>query len=295
MKLSRQRKIAEAVQMACLLEASSEKPGSVTPTQSFDDLCYTDFLHCAVILGRVFGKISHKKVGEIILSSVRQCRAPGRSNANLGIILLMAPMARAFCKRGKLDNESLKSTLMALTVEDTEKTFEAIRLADPGGLGVSPTNDVRKKPKEITLLRAMKQAALHDWIAHEYASGYEITLNVGAPELEKNINSQLSARDAVTQTFLKLLYLYPDSHVARKTSVKTALAISDMAGNALEQGGLRSPSGRRAIQALDKHLRSDSNQLNPGTTADLTAAAIMALLLRDKHNFLHGRGMESGA
>jgi triphosphoribosyl-dephospho-CoA synthase len=32
--------VAVAAQLACLLEASAEKPGNVTPTHSFHDMSY---------------------------------------------------------------------------------------------------------------------------------------------------------------------------------------------------------------------------------------------------------------
>ena len=36
--------------------------------------------------------------------------------------------------------------------------------------------------------------------------------------------------------------------------------------------------GRAAGVALDKHLRSDGNRLNPGTTADLVTACLFVAL-----------------
>jgi triphosphoribosyl-dephospho-CoA synthetase len=47
----------------------------------------------------------------------------------------------------------------------------------------------------------------------------------------------------------------------------------------LAAGGVRSPGGRRAIDDLDRGLRDARNSGNPGTTADLTAAAIFVVLL----------------
>ena len=38
-------RVAAAAQLACLLEVSAEKPGNVTPTHSFCDMRYEDFLH----------------------------------------------------------------------------------------------------------------------------------------------------------------------------------------------------------------------------------------------------------
>lgn len=132
----------------------------------------------------------------------------------------------------------------------------------------------------------MKLAADRDWIAYEYANNYSITFNFGVPELTTNIKSFDSFRDAVTQTYLRLLYLYPDSHIARKASKEIALKVSDKAGKVLAKGGIASPSGRRAAKGLDSYLRSDSNLLNPGTTSDLVAATLFVYFLKNGYNSL---------
>ena len=48
-----------------------------------------------------------------------------------------------------------------------------------------------------------------------------------------------------------------------------------------DAGGTRTANGRRALAALDRDLRDPTNQRNPGTTADLTAAAIGVVILED--------------
>jgi triphosphoribosyl-dephospho-CoA synthetase len=42
---------------------------------------------------------------------------------------------------------------------------------------------------------------------------------------------------------------------------------------------VRSGNGRQALAAMDAALRGPRNTANPGTTADLTAAAIFLFLL----------------
>jgi len=44
-------------------------------------------------------------------------------------------------------------------------------------------------------------------------------------------------------------------------------------------GGVRSAEGRHAIDEMDHALRDARNSGNPGTTADLTAAAIFVVLI----------------
>ena len=62
--------VAVSAQLACLLEVSAEKPGNVTPTHSFEDMHYEDFLRSAVAIGPVMARAGEREVGETILASV---------------------------------------------------------------------------------------------------------------------------------------------------------------------------------------------------------------------------------
>jgi triphosphoribosyl-dephospho-CoA synthase len=72
----------------------------------------------------------------------------------------------------------------------------------------------------------------------------------------------------------------PDTHVARRGGVQLAADISQRAGDVLGAGGVRSDEGRRALGYFDHSLRDPRNIGNPGTTADLTAAALFVALLQ---------------
>jgi triphosphoribosyl-dephospho-CoA synthase len=50
--------------------------------------------------------------------------------------------------------------------------------------------------------------------------------------------------------------------------------VSSDAKAVLELGGLETEEGRKSLQQFDKKMRLSKNNLNPGTTADLTAAAL---------------------
>jgi triphosphoribosyl-dephospho-CoA synthase len=132
----------------------------------------------------------------------------------------------------------------------------------------------------VTLLEAMRLAADRDGIAHEYITAFEVTFGAGAPSLERARADGLSWDEAVVETFLTLLAAAPDTHVARRAGTAAAGEVSRRARTALDAGGVRSPAGRRAIDDLDLWLRDSRNPNNPGTTADLTAAAIFVVLLR---------------
>ena len=79
---------------------------------------------------------------------------------------------------------------------------------------------------------------------------------------------------AIVHTFLKILSNHPDTFIARKAGIEKAREVSLDAKNILKTGGLAAAEGRKGVNDLDLKLRSSGNRLNPGTTADLTAATL---------------------
>jgi triphosphoribosyl-dephospho-CoA synthase len=84
---------------------------------------------------------------------------------------------------------------------------------------------------------------------------------------------------AIIQSFLTMLSKYPDTLIARKCGDEAAEEVSKMAAEVLDAGGALTEEGKKRITELDTHLRSDGNNLNPGTTADITAAGLFLLIL----------------
>ena len=87
--------VASAAQLACVLEASAEKPGNITPRHDFADTSYEDMLRSAIALGPELGRAAERGVGDTILAAVRATQRVAGANTNLGIALLLAPLARA--------------------------------------------------------------------------------------------------------------------------------------------------------------------------------------------------------
>ena len=124
----------------------------------------------------------------------------------------------------------------------------------------------------------MRLAADRDGVAREYATGFEVTFEHGAPALERARRDGLPWSEAIVETFLQLLAHAPDTHIVRRTGVEAANRVSRLAREVLEAGGVRSAEGRQAIEAMDAAIRDERNSNNPGTTADLTAASIFVTL-----------------
>ena len=288
--MSPSERVALAAQIACLLEVSAAKPGNVTRFADFRDTSYTDFLATSVILGTVLRKAAAATTGSLILEVVRETRRLVGRNTNLGIALLFAPLAKAALLGGRRTLRSrLHALLTSLTPIDGRKVYEAIRLAAPGGLGKVDRFDVRTTRGRVPLLAAMLQAMEWDSIAREYATDFEMTFTIGAPALMSFVKESGDPEAAIIQTFLTLLSKIPDSLIARKCGMEQAGTVSREAGKVLAIGGVFTREGRQSLKRWDRALRREGNRLNPGTTADLTATAIYAVVLEEGIEFMLGR------
>ena len=271
--------VAFAAQLACMLEASAPKPGNVTPLHGFHDARYEDFLASAAAIGPVFAAAGDAPLGRLIHGAVEATARRTRANTNLGIVLLLAPIARAARMAGDEPlRDRLAHVLASTTVDDAAEVYAAIRLAQPGGLGRAAEQDVSESPS-VPLRETMALAGDRDAVAREYVTDFAITFEVGAPAVERARADGLPWSDATLETYLVLLSAQPDTLVTRKLGADRAAAISRDAGAALAAGGVRSRAGRVAVAELDRALRDARNRENPGTTADLTAAALFVHLL----------------
>jgi triphosphoribosyl-dephospho-CoA synthase len=269
--------VASAAQLACVLEASAEKPGNVTPSHDFDDTSYEDMLRSGIALGPELGRAGERGVGETVLASVRASRDVAGANTNLGIALLLGPLARAALGGGPL-RERLGDALRALTVDDARDAYAAIRLAGAGGLEERVEHDVRDEPR-VTLREAMAAAAQRDTIASEYVTDHAVTFELGLPALSGALGDGLRPRDAIVEVALRVLAAVPDTLIARKHGPEAAGRVAAGARQVLTAGGVRSARGRTALAGFDASLRQDGNALNPGTTADLVTAVLFVALL----------------
>jgi triphosphoribosyl-dephospho-CoA synthase len=284
-------RVAAAAQLACLLEASAPKPGNVSPGRPFADTRYEDFLASAAAIGPSFTSAATQPVGATIRAAIEATSRWTSSNTNLGIVLLLAPLAKAaVClaaersggagRIGPFDalRRAVMTVLEKTSIEDARDVYAAIRLANPGGLGRSKTQDVASEPT-MTLLEVMRLAAERDGIAREYATGFRAIFESGVPGLTRARRDGLAWDAAVVETFLTLLSAAADTHVARRAGAAVAADVSSRAAAVLAAGGVRSEPGRRAIAEMDAALRDPRHLANPGTTADLTAATIFVVLL----------------
>lgn len=270
--------VAAAGQLACLLEVSAPKPGNVSPERHFHDTRYEDFLASAVAIGPALAEAGRQPVGRVIRRAMEDTLKWTRSNTNLGIVLLLAPLARAALLEGGTLRQRLSRILTETTVDDAADVYAAIRRARPGGLGESAAEDVAGAPT-VALRDAMALAAERDGIAREYVTDFALTFETGVPAVLAARRAGLAWTDAAVEAYLRLLETAPDTHIARKLGPAEAAAVSRRAREVRVAGGTQSDAGRKALAALDTELRDPRNRRNPGTTADLTCASLFVVII----------------
>src|ERR1019366_3659361 len=131
-------------QLACTWEVRARKAGNVCPGREFPDLTVNDFFLSAAAIAPVLEEAPRQPLGVTILRCIEATRRVVNTNTNLGIVLLLAPLASV-----PLDQPlqpGLSQVLARTTVEDSRNVYAAIRLAKPGGLGEANEQDVRAEP-----------------------------------------------------------------------------------------------------------------------------------------------------
>ncbi len=266
--------LSECVRLACLWEAESRKVGNVHPGASFANTTVEDFRRSAEAIAPVFADATTQPVGVTVRRAVEATQAAVGQNTNLGIILLLAPLAAV--PRDVPLREGVKS--LRTTIDDTREVYAAIRLANPGGLNDAAEQDVRDEPT-VTLHEAMALAADRDLVARQYAQGFEVLFALGLPPLEDCLANFGCVEAGVIECQLAWLAMDPDSLIARKCGEEVAGYVRDrVRAMTLRHSGIRTLKGRAAGRALDAYLRSDGHRLNPGTTADLVTACLFVAL-----------------
>ncbi len=265
--------MADWINAACVLEATARKPGNVHPEASFADLTYDDFIQSAEVIAPILAKAQDLGIGETIYQAAFATREHVGTNSNLGILLLLAPLAAV--PREQSLAEGISAVLAGLTLEDARWVYRAIRLSAAGSLGEVAEGDVSKEPTG-SLLEMMHLAAERDRIASEYASGFPITLEFGLPFLASVTDFPTNWERTIIELHLRLMAEFPDTLIARKCGWEVAAESARRARLVLDAGLLESPPAIEKLKELDDWLRADGHLRNPGTTADLVAASLFA-------------------
>ncbi|MFQ5710705.1 MAG: triphosphoribosyl-dephospho-CoA synthase [Candidatus Geothermarchaeales archaeon] len=251
-------------------------------------------------------------VGRHVKRSVSDVRRwHGGGNTHLGVSLLFIPLAAAagltFASRGKVEpgplRGSVRRVMESTQPQDAVDAYDAIVEASSAALGrlgdsEAPDlfdGDARVKILErgVSLYEAMRVASRWDNVAREWATGMEASFEVGYPTFRRVFDETRDVNIATVHAFLTILARHPDTFIARKVGAREAAdvreavriglgksrEVSGRAEEVLGLGGLLTEEGRRALFELDEDLRGPGHELNPGTTADLTASSLLVAVL----------------
>ncbi|MEM5294952.1 triphosphoribosyl-dephospho-CoA synthase [Burkholderia sp. JPY481] len=272
---------------ACALDVTTPKPGNVSTQSPGHGMNAAQFLASAdASLDALFAPGA--RVGQRILDAVTRTRAAVGCNTNLGIVLLVAPLAAALDETGERPltapawRAAVGDVLSRLDVEDARLAYRAIALANPGGLGDAPEQSVHAAPT-IGLRDAMRLASERDSIARQYANGFADLFETGltacfeastpAPEPAPVDPGEI----AMLNVFLAFLAGWPDSHIVRKHGLALAQSVTLVAREQHARWRQTRPAARRTasdpqLDAWDAELKARA--INPGTSADLAVATL---------------------
>jgi triphosphoribosyl-dephospho-CoA synthase len=264
--------IAAAFKAACADEIEAPKPGNVHVFAGGHRMTAGQFLRSAEAAAEPLSA-SGARIGERILGAVRATSSAVGTNTNLGIILLCAPLAAAAEEQPTNLRAKLGGLLDRLDIEDADLAFQAIVAASPGGLGTVARHDVRAKAT-VSLKEAMAEAAGRDRVARQYVSAFEDIFVTGRTAFARARGHASEREWAALAVYLAFLSAFPDSHVARKHGLDRAENVRRAAQDFHSR--MQSPESRDALRrdllAWDKELKE--NNINPGTSADLTVATL---------------------
>jgi triphosphoribosyl-dephospho-CoA synthase len=267
------RLIADWIRTVCRLEVLAPKPGNVYPGAEFADLTVDDFLRSADLVAPILAEAASLGIGRAILDAVETTQMVLGRNTNLGIILLLAPLAAVPLDRSLY--EGIADVLSRTGVEDARLVYRAIRRAQPGGMGRAAEQDLSDEPTR-PLVEIMGLAAHRDRVAAQYANGFRDVLELAVQELLTGTRRCETTSEAVVGLHLSLMAQLPDTLIARKCGPEIAAESAQRAASVLETGWPDTAGGRAACDDFDRWLRADGNRRNPGTTADLVAATLFA-------------------
>ncbi|MDY8108102.1 triphosphoribosyl-dephospho-CoA synthase [Fulvimarina sp. 2208YS6-2-32] len=271
-------RIEAAFLAACRAELCAIKPGNVhihAPGHAMDA---ATFERAALAAAPLIAD-AELGVGDRVLQATRASFEAAGCNANLGIVLLAVPIARAFEVAETAGHDGLRSAIGPVLAElgdaDARQVFAAIAHASPGGLGEAGAHDVRQAPT-IGLVDAMRLAQGKDRIARQYATGFADLFATGRSALAATPPAVL-AHPALGPAFAvygAFTVAFPDSHIARKFGVPTARAVQERFAAFFDRTRREIDTRTIAADALRFDAELKGEGLNPGTSADLTVATL---------------------
>lgn len=273
--------LAEIVRDCFITEVTAFKPGNVSSYADGHGMTCEDFLRSGEVVTPVLCN-QNLSLGQRILDSVKMTKLKIGKNTNLGMLLLFAPLIVTAEKSAAITvtalQHNLKNLLASVSIADAKLVYQAIKEANPGGLGQSDRFDVNLSP-DCSLWEGMAAARDRDSIARQYVTGFHDVFTTGLETIKEFTGRWNSVKWAAVACYLRFLGTFPDSHVERKSGKQAAEQTRIMATRfAKDFIKTDNPeSAENALREFDRELKNLN--INPGTSADLTAASLLVYRL----------------
>jgi triphosphoribosyl-dephospho-CoA synthase len=272
------RNVAENAQLALLLEVSgTPKPGNVDRHRDYEDLRFEHFMAGAV--GSLSGlrmAADGARVGRAFERAVAGMSDQSGGNTQFGALLMLTPLVSA-AATDRLSPDGAGEVVEATTVADAcdfYRAFDHVDVAVDDPPGDMDALDVRRgsdavptlRDRELTLYDVMEASADRDGVADEWTAGFERSFE--AAGWLRDDDAPVYKR--TSRVFLRLLADEEDTFVRTRNGEAAAAEATERARAVLD--------GEEDAEALAEEFVE--RDINPGTTADLTAAALFVALER---------------
>jgi triphosphoribosyl-dephospho-CoA synthase len=269
---------AENAQLALLLEVTgTPKPGNVDRHRDYPGLRFEHFAAGAVgALPGLRMAADGAPLGAAFERAVDGMSDQSGGNTQFGALLMLVPLVRA-AAADRLSPSGVAAVVEATTVEDAcrfYRGFEYVDVAvgdppeDLGDLDVRRGGDATDalRRRETTLYDVMELSADGDGVAAEWTNGFERSFEVA----EWLLADEGPVYRRASRAFVRLLADEEDTFVVTRNGPDAAAEATRRARAVLR--------GEEDAEELAEEF-VDRN-VNPGTTADLTAAGLFVALQR---------------
>ena len=269
---------AENAQLALLLEVTgTPKPGNVDRHRDYPGLRFEHFAAGAVgALPGLRMAADGAPLGAAFERAVDGMSDQSGGNTQFGALLMLVPLVRA-AAADRLSPSGVAAVVEATTVKDACRFYRGFEYVDVA-VGDPPEDlddlDVRRggdatdalRRRETTLYDVMELSADGDGVAAEWTNGFERSFEVA----EWLLADEGTVYRRASRAFLRLLADEEDTFVVTRNGPDAAAEATRRA-RAVLRG--EEDAEKLAEEFVDRNV-------NPGTTADLTAAGLFVALQR---------------
>lgn len=257
---------AERAQIAMMLEVSAyPKPGNVDRCHDFDETRFEHFLASIIFARPALEEAERGKgrIGEIIKHAVQQTNCHRGGNTHFGAFILLIPLIYGGDIPGAM--EAIGRT----DVSDAVAFYKAFAMTS---VRILPSDDMDVndpktldllRDRQITLLDVMTHSAANDMVAREWITGFPLSRRGADLLLQSG-----PGRAGIVGMFITLLAMEPDTFIVKKHGLAVAHEIMLAARDVMD--------GKRDLEEFDAECIGRG--INPGSTADITIAAIYIAL-----------------